>query len=492
MGCLLLLALAAPADRPLGLNLAGLADWSTELVFNDAFKTARAWVSQTEGKPWGQGGPLDLDTHGFVKSFRPGQSAETLLFVDQQGHYPAGDYVCTWVGRGELAFGQAARVKERSGNRAVVTVEPAKGGVSIKLTKTDPADPVRDIRFFLPGTEATADKEPFHPSLVARLKGFRVIRFMDWGHTNNNPTVTWADRTTPAHCTQAGPKGCAVEFMLKLSAVTGCDPWLCVPHQADDGYVTELAKLVKATLPADHTVYLEYSNETWNGQFQQAKHCQKRGLELGLSKNPYEAQLRYSSRRSVEVFRRFGEAFGDSKRLVRVIAAQSANPWTGKTELEWQDAAKHADAVAIAPYFGNRLGDPKKAAETAKLSVEQVLEECKKDIAANAKPVREYAAMAKTHNLRLLAYEGGQHLAGYGGAENNEALTKLFHAANRHPGMEALYAADLKQWHDLGGDVFAVFSSVGRYSKWGSWGLLERWDQVEADGPKMRAVRAVK
>ena len=489
MGCLLLLALAAPADRPLALNLAGVVDYSSELVFNDAFKTARPWVSQADGKPWGQGGPLDLDARGFVRSLKPGQTAETLLFVDQDGHYPAGDYVCTWAGTGELTFGQAARLKEKVGRRAVVAVEPANGGVSIKLTRTDPADPVRDIRFHLPGTEATAGTEPFHPSLLARLKGFRAIRFMDWGSTNNSPVVTWADRTTPAHCTQTGPGGVAVEHMLALAAATGCDPWLCVPHLADDGYVTGLAGLVKAKLPAGRRVYLEYSNETWNGQFEQARYCARRGLELGLSTNPFEAQLRYSARRSVEVFKRFADALGDPARVVRVIAAQSANPWTGSTELEWQDAAKSADAIAIAPYFGNRLGDPKTADATAKLTPEQVLEECKTDITANAKPIREYAALAKKHHLKLLAYEGGQHLAGYAGAENNDALTKLFHTANRHPGMEAVYAADLKQWFDLGGDTFAVFSSVGRYSKWGSWGLLERWDQP--DGPKLRAVRGV-
>jgi hypothetical protein len=497
MGCLLALLLVAGGgeprrspDRPLGLNLAGIADWSTELVFNDAMKASRPWVSQAEGKPWGQGGPLDLDRLGNVKSLKPGQSAEALLFVEQDGHYPTGDYVCRWEGTGELVFGGAARVKEKAGNRAVVAVEPARGQVSVRLTKTDPADPVRGIRFFLPGTEATADAEPFHPSLVARLKGFRVIRFMDWGHTNNNPTVSWADRTTPAHATQAGRAGVAAEHMLQLVAATGCDPWLCVPHLADDGYVTELAKLVRDKLPAGRRVYVEYSNETWNGQFAQAKHCQKKGLELGLSKNAYEAQLRYSSQRSVEIFKLFAAAFGDPNRVVRVIAAQSANPWTGKTEVEWQEAYKQADAVAVAPYFGNRLGDPKKADATSRLSVEQVLEECRKDIAANAKPLREYAELARKRNLKLLAYEGGQHLAGYGGAENTEALTKLFHAANRHPGMGELYAADLKQWFDLGGDVFAVFSSVGRYSKWGSWGLLERWDQPEDSGPKMRAVRA--
>jgi hypothetical protein len=32
-----------------------------------------------------------------------------------------------------------------------------------------------------------------------------------------------------------------------------------------------------------------------------------------------------------------------------------------------------------------------------------------------------------------VADEGGQNLVGAGGGENNDAMTKLFHAANRHP-----------------------------------------------------------
>ena len=139
------------------------------------------------------------------------------------------------------------------------------------------------------------------------------------------------------------------------------DGWFCVPHLADDDYVARMAKLLAEQMPEGKKVYVEYSNETWNGQFAQAKYCQQRGKELGLSKNDYEAQLRYSARRSVEVFKIFAEAFGGTDRLVRVIATHSANPWSGTTELDFEDAFKSADAVAIAPYFGNAFGDPKGA-----------------------------------------------------------------------------------------------------------------------------------
>ena len=38
---------AAPVAKPaLGINLAGPADWNTELPFVDAFRLSRAWISQ--------------------------------------------------------------------------------------------------------------------------------------------------------------------------------------------------------------------------------------------------------------------------------------------------------------------------------------------------------------------------------------------------------------------------------------------------------------
>jgi hypothetical protein len=103
--------------------------------------------------------------------------------------------------------------------------------------------------------------------------------------------------------------------------------------------------------------------------------------------------------------------------------------------------------------------------------------------------IAKYIGETSKRKLDLIAYEGGQHLAGYQGAENNDALTKLFHTANRHPKMRELYLEDLNNWKEAGGGLFCLYSSVGRYSKWGSWGLLESSDQDPKTAPKFRAVR---
>jgi len=476
----------ANAKSPLAINLGGISDWSTELVFVDAFKQSRKWISQAEGKGWGKGPALDVTADGWVRSLKPGQRAETILLgVDE--HKPAGLYVCLYDGKGELQFRGDGKVKQSAPGRIVVDVKP-RNAIFLSIVKTDPSDPIRNIRFIMPGFEKTCDKQPFNPKFLKRWASFRAIRFMDWQHTNGSPLVKWSDRSTPNRSNQSGPKGVAIEYMIALANTQKADPWFCMPHLADDDFIRRYAQLVKKTLDPKLKIYVEYSNECWNGQFQQARYCGQKGKELKLSSNAFQAQLFYYSKRSVEVFKIWVDVFGSTDRLVRVIASQSANPWVSKQVTGFQDALKHADALGIAPYFGNRLGSPKTQNEVAKKTVDEVLDACRKAIARNRDILAKQAKVASDAGLDLIAYEGGQHLVGHGGAENNKALEKLFHAANRDPRMKGLYLEDLAGWKQAGGKLFAVFSSTGRYSKWGSWGVLESGDQDPATAPKYQAL----
>jgi hypothetical protein len=493
LSCLLMLLTAASAadvtaKPPLGMNLAGVTDWSSELVFVDSFKSARTWISQAKGQPWGKGGPLDLDGRGHVRSLRDGQFAETVVWTDFGTRYPAGRYVCLHAGDGDLDFTGDARVTKREPGRLAVEVQAKGGAAFARITRTNPKDPVREIRLVPEAFEKRYKDEPFRKEFLDRWKGFQVFRFMDWQATNNSRLVTWADRPTPGDHSQTR-KGVALEYMIDLCNRLKVEPWFCLPHRADDGFVRAFASMVKEKLSPALRVHVEYSNECWNGQFEQARYCADQGTKLGLSKNRHEVQLRFYSRRSLEMFQIWEDVFRDRKRLVRVLATQSVNPWTGTTVLDWNGAHKHADAVAIAPYFGNRFGDPKTAEKVAAMGVDDLMKELEQDVARSRKHMDAYAALAKKRGLALMAYEGGQHLAGYGGAENNERLTALFHAANRHPNMKDLYLADLKNWQEAGGGLFCVFSSMGRYSKWGSWGVLEHAAQEPAKAPKMRALR---
>ena len=106
------------AKRELGINLSGIAYWTPEVVFVDVFKQSQPWTSQLPGKPWGQGGPLSINARGWVEKLNgSGHYTESLMFVDLEGHYPGGDYVCLYDGDGEIDFAQGAKVAERMPGR---------------------------------------------------------------------------------------------------------------------------------------------------------------------------------------------------------------------------------------------------------------------------------------------------------------------------------------------------------------------------------------
>ena len=403
------------------------------------------------------------------------------------GHYPGGDYVCLYDGKGRLEFANDAKEMKREPGRVELRIVP-KDHISVRIKETDPADPIRNIRLVPKQFEKTYEKEPFNPDFLKLWSNMKVIRFMDWMKTNGSTISEWSDRPKPADQTQ-GQKGVALEYVIALSNRLHADPWFCMPHRASDDYVRNFAKMVKERLDPDRRVYVEYSNETWNFIFGQTRYCLEQGKKLKLSDNDFQAALRYHAQRAVEIFKIWEEVFGGKDRLVRVLSAQGANPWTSEQILGWQDAAKNADALAIAPYFGYSFGNPKTADEVAQLTVEQLLEKCKAEVAKERESMARQAALAKKFGVKLFAYEAGQHLVGHGGAENNQKLTDLFIAANRHSTMKDLYREYLNNWKTGGGDLLMVFSSTGRPSKWGSWGVLEYQDQDPATAPKFRAVQ---
>jgi hypothetical protein len=476
--------------KELGLNLSSVSFWTPEIVFVDAFKQSHPWVSQMPGKEWNKGGPLSLSKAGWIEKLNDsGHFVETLMFVDLQGHYPAGDYICLYDGTGELDFGQAGKVTQRKPGRLVVKVTPKDGPIAMRLLKTDPDNPVRNIRVLLPGFEDTYAEKPFHPDFLKRWEGFKVIRFMDWGMTNNSKIEKWRDRSNQDDPSQATEKGVALEYQILLANTLNADPWFCIPHLANDEFVRNFAELIKSKLNHQRKIYLEYSNECWHGGFAGGRYCAAQGAKLELSKDHYEGQLRYYSQRSVEIFKIVQDVLGGNDRLVRIMSTQPESTWAIRTVLDWKNAAKNVDAVAIAPYFGIDLGKPTNAEKTSKMTVDEVLNRCKKEIETNAKRTKDIANAVKERGLKLLAYEGGQHLVGVEGAENNEKLMNLFHAANRDPKMRDLYLQDLQNWAASGGGFFCIYSSMTRYNKWGSWGVLEYADQDEKTAPKLQAIR---
>ena len=471
----------------LGINLDGLTDWGRTWMFVDVFKQSRPWsAGHSPGHFQTSVEKLALDEHGSVISLRPGQSATTYIFTDSDGHYPDGRYLARYEGDGEMHWKGDATVAATAPGQILLDVIPRKG-IRLELTRTNPQNPIRNIRLYMPGFDDDEESPRFHPLFVDRLGNFSVLRFMDLQRTNDSQLQRWGQRSRPTDGTQAGPKGVALEHLMELVEVLDVDPWFCMPHMADDQFVRNFAELVRDHLPDGRKVYIEYSNEVWNGMFEQARFARDQGLALGLSERDYEAQLRFQSQRSVEIFRIWEDAFGGPDRLVRVLSTHFANPWATETVLAWHDAYKSADALAVAPYFGQKIGDSRNGLKMDEWDTDRLLQSLDQEISTLLPKIRALARTAEKKGLRLIAYEGGQHLVERAVKQNHAGWTALFHAANRHPGMTSLYRRYLVEWRRQGGGLFTLFSFVSKPSKWGSWGVLEWQDQPDESAPKWKA-----
>ena len=493
-------------DSPIGSNVATLVDHSVDMPLVDLFKSSRRWLSGSS-EAWHDERALDVDENGWVRSLKPGQVARTLMLT--QGGHPGGEFIVLYDGQGEIEYLNELITDRSRPGRHVIRAKKD-GAVVINIKKTRADDPVRNIRVLPPGGscakddarwcdpshpcpsgdclpfEQTYKERIFHPKFLASMSRYAVLRFMDWMRTNDSTIRNWSERPKLSDATWSH-RGVPIEVILSLSTRLRAEPWVNIPHLADDEYVRELASVVREQLPEDYRVWLEYSNEVWNGQFKQ--HRAVGSCASAKGENEFKAAIICYSERADQVFRTWRAAFGDSAdRVVRVVGSQAVDPWVSSNILKHAKLYERADALAIAPYFGF-IARRKTEAELARLSVDELLSRTEREIIPKTLEfIKGQAEVAEEYGLDLVAYEGGQHYSAAEGVENNEKITALFDAINRHPRMKDLYLQYLKAWSRSGGRLFMHYNNVGAYTKWGRWGLKEYIDQPRADAPKYDGV----
>ena len=523
---------AADSSQRLGTNLAGVSDWSTQRPFTNLFKQARPWLTQCDNSwdsdcngRWetNENAKLDLDADGWVKSL-PAPSAAgysiagTVLDVPKS--FPAGRYLLLYDGEGTLRYRLGAQKisAESTVGRDVLNIDVNNGLIHIQITATDPnktGNYMRNMRLIREADESTYASHTFNPEFLARIQPFQALRFMDWMNTNANDQEHWADRAKPTAATYAtyGRQiGVPAEIMVQLANETHKPAWFNMPHKVDDDYMRQFATLVRNALDSSLPVYVEYSNEMWNPAFSQFTWVTAQALAQwpGGTDSGYTKVINWYGKRTAEMCDIWKTAFGDqANRVVCVIGGQAANAWTASQALDcplWDKkpcSAHGINAVTIAPYFGYYIGLPAHQAvvdgwtHEADGGLDKLFTELRSGgqfsdspsggaLAESLRWVDSYVTLAKQYRLSLLAYEGGQHLVGIGGVENDAALTNLLINANRDPRMGALYLDYLKAWEAHGGGLMMNYADIGIPSKWGSWGVLDH--VLQTHSPKYDAL----
>ena len=239
------------------------------------------------------------------------------------------------------------------------------------------SQPIRDVVVRERGLRSTAT---FAQPFVDRCRQFHTLRFMDWQGTNENRPISWETRVTDKYYTQAETE-VALEYMVELCNVTSSAMWYCVHHRADDDYVRQAAQYIKDNLKNGRPVYLEHSNEVWNGKFSQHHFC----------KNQNEDWMQYHLQRTAEVAKLFRDA---GVEVVSVLGLQSAGTWNASKSLT-RGVPEGIDATAIAPYFGGRVcRKPEVLQSVLAEGIDRIIAECKQEIQERRTEVRQHRQLA--------------------------------------------------------------------------------------------------
>lgn len=471
------------ANSRLGINLTGVPYWTSEFPFVDLFKQSGDWF--VEGKEYA----FALDADGWITHLPLGAVATTIVSAFDENHFPSGDYVILYDGEGVIKVPNHLHKTAQAG-RLVVNVNAKNGYFKLEISKINPQNYIKNIRIVHKDKEKTYAQKRWNPAFLARWQGVACLRFMDFMQTNNSPKAVWADRAKPTDARFG--KGVPSEWMVDLANLLNCDAWFCMPHKADDDYIKQTAIYVKEHLKPELRAWVEYSNEVWNGGFQQHHDAATAGMQLKLADDAGQAALNYYAYRSVQIFKIWTDVFQGNKRLLKVLASQAAYAPSAEVILSYKNAAAHADVLAIAPYVSfNVPGQAENGLDdkvVSQWSLNQLFEHLNKiALPESIQWMKSNKKVADAYGLKLVAYEAGQHLAGVGGGENNEKLNDLFYKANADARMGEIYSKSLMAWEQIGGDLTCSYYSVGAWSKWGSWGLLQRYDDNPASSPKLTA-----
>ncbi len=322
-----------------------------------------------------------------------------------------GQWMITWKGRGDvrlsggspqfleaLSRGTAAEGLAVDGTRVYLCATEASLPNKVIVHSLDAANPITDLRVWLPDPadpmnrtleRPTLSKAQrlYHPAFIARLKdapGWKCIRMMDLGGTNNSPQKDWADRRLPDHVFPTGvlnPRdvmeglgsfvlgnqvtGMPFEHMVALCNESGKNLWINIPHLATRDFMTKLARLIQfgsdgvepylttnaqpvwPPLRADLKVIVEYSNEIWNtGTFAQGVWAQAAGVN-----DPPE----FIAQHSADAWQRMEAVLGTT-RVIRAGAIQTGNPGGARELLaEWRSEGVEPEMLAVTTYFGQNL-----------------------------------------------------------------------------------------------------------------------------------------
>jgi hypothetical protein len=265
-------------------------------------------------------------------------------------------------------------------------------GSMLCIKQSSAADHIRNIHLVPLEREDDFQQKVFRDAFMKDLQPYGTLRFMDWCAANWSVEVQWSERNKPTYYCQTngfgkGARGTAYEYMILLCNKLRKNAWICVPPQANEDYQRNLAGLLRDRLDPSLKVYLEWTNETWNGGFWSAQYAGQQASLLGISAWCYHGVA------AARLFHVFDGVYGSEiGRVVKVLSGQDGNwgvidcilqTFNNATYNPW---GTQANALATAVYFS---GSP------------------------NTSNLQAHKTRATQNGLACITYEGGDRFGNY-------------------------------------------------------------------------------
>lgn len=488
----------------IGMNLesAGLTYYGTTFPFIDRMRTAGGWSAKDlkfDNLPQGTVA-MNPQTGLPAGQDRNVSQVSTLIAMDPAALPGPDRYVITWQGAGVVRMGYKLAQNAKEGDHSY-TFDYTGSGVAatVIVTGLDDRDPLRNLHVVRADQVAQFKAgQVFSPDFLARVSQWSVLRFMDWGRTNGSKIVDWSEMPNDRSVWEE--TGTPIDTMVALANAASRDMWYCIPAHANDAFVRQALTYIRDHLDASHTLHLEYSNEVWNGGFEQYHYAAAQGAALGqrlkLAK-PIGAMEWYGYR-SAQIAKLTDEVYGASsrRRVKNVVATQTA--WLGLEDYIWEGVKLSRlgtpgslfEEYAVTTYFGHSVGggsDADKAkvlgwARQGPAGLDAAFRELStggqlsdnSSLANLKKPLAYHATVAKRLGLDLVAYEGGHHLTalGYANQDQDDVVAFIGRIVN-DPRMGQLYTQMVDEFGAVGGKTLVAFNDVGGVTKFGAWGVSD-------------------
>lgn len=488
-----------PCAMRIGTNMSAFVDWGVERPMKNLFKHIRPDIITYTPSCFcwdlGVADQITLDANGYPthipQTTSEGSNTMVRYIISSEStdgtNLQAGqDYVLLYDGEGALEIGGGANVSASAPGRIAFSITNNMSNYMVNITSSTLGNPVRNIHLLRASDEfADLNENPFYNGFLEKIAPFQALRFMDWGLTNQNPSVNWSERGKLDFFTYGTNAGAPYEIMIQLANQLDKDVWICVPHAASADYITQMANLFKNTLEPDRKVFLEYSNEVWNWIFPQAIYNEEnRPSNLNYG--------RAYAEKAKNAFQIWHSVWGSEKnRVKRVLGMQVTYNFLNEqilsqlNETEW-------DYGSPTFYFGLDHGPTGNPVLNASSTPTDIVENAR-NYWLNGYKSSYKADYNQVHlfGKEIVNYEGGQHFVG-----NVFGITYPYQQAM----YDAQYTNEIAQlYNDVldttrawGSRLAANFSlATPQENIYGSWGVLNDIDVAEpflTTAPKYQAL----